>query len=182
MIVLLLVLAGSASPGPMGAQVLAPQRLFDSSVSARLMDADAGVRSEALSEAKKDVLLLLPTVPVTFNALEKNDAGDWQMGEAILFGAGATFILGKASFEGVNASVQPWIIAGAAVNAGVKDDAEEGVTEALTASLFVGLADVALSFSRDLLGGGTSIGISLKVDLITNLAPDAFMCLSGCAR
>lgn len=129
---------------------------------------------------QKNVLVLLPTVPATFNSLQKDSMGEWQFGAAMTLGVGATFVLGKATFNGQTANVDPWMIAGAAINAGVRESGDKEVGEALTISGFLGFGDVALNFSRGLLGGGTSVGLSLKLDVITNLAPDAYMCIRGC--
>lgn len=156
-------------PGGLSAQTLLAEKVFGTP-SAAVTPQDTPPR---------DVLLLLPTVPVTFSSLEKNEEGEWRLGSAVTMGVGVTFLLGKATKTGTTLTAEPWVIAGAALNAGVQEDPESNVTEALTLSGFFGFGDVALSFSRNLLRGGTSLGLSLKVDTLTNLAPNLFMCLAG---
>jgi hypothetical protein len=131
---------------------------------------------------QRDVLLLLPTVPVTFNALHEDSVGEWHFGNAMTLGAGVTFVLGKATYNGASATVDPWILAGAALNAGIREDDDRKVAETLSFSGFFGLGDVAVNFSWPLFSGERSIGLSLKVDVLTNMAPDAFMCFRGCNR
>lgn len=171
-VILLCAAAGLALPGRMDAQTVSAEKLFPTAAARVAAVGEEGVR--------KDVLVLLPTVPVTFNALEKDSTGDWRMGAAMTAGVGATLLLGKAAITGNNATLQPWIIAGAAINAGLKETDDRKVAEALTVSGFFGFGDVAVNFSRGLLDGDTTIGLSLKVDVLTNLAPDAYMCLRGC--
>lgn len=154
--------------------------------SAKLFGVDAAAKARGnptLAGTKKDVLILLPTVPLTFNALQKNDQGEWQMGSAMTVGVGATLMLGKATLESELTDIKPWVIAGAAFNSGLREDASNRVAPALSVSAFFGIASLALSASRELLDGATSFGMSMKADLITDLAPDAFMCLAGgCPR
>lgn len=140
--------------------------------------------AEAMADEGKqqNVLLLLPTVPVTFNALQEDSVGEWHFGNAMTLGAGVTFLLGKATYNGESATVDPWIIAGAALNAGIREDDDRKVAETLSFSAFFGLGDVAVNFSWPLFSGERTIGLSLKVDVLTNLAPDAYMCFRGCSR
>lgn len=165
-------------PAGLQAQTLDPSKVF-SDDELRASVGLTGVERFTAAHASKDVLLLLPTVPVTFSSLDKDDDGEWRMGSAITMGVGVTFLVGKASATGMTMKADPWIIAGAAINAGIQEDAESRVDEALTLSGFLGFGDVAVSFSRNLLRGGTSIGLSLKLDVLTNLAPSAYMCLRG---
>jgi hypothetical protein len=95
-------------------------------------------------------------------------------------GVGATFVLGKATFNGETTTVHPWIIGGAAINTGIKEQTDRSVTETLNVSGFFGFGNAAVSFSRGVLHGTTSIGLSFKLDVLTNMAPDAFLCLAGC--
>jgi len=39
-----------------------------------------------------------------------------------------------------------------------------------------------LNFSRDFLSDESWVGVALKIDVLTNLAADAFMCFRGCKR
>lgn len=180
-----------------GAQTLTSERIFPQETAARMNmlrgdftafaagnaeAAAAAVASLAADGKQRNVLLLLPTVPVTFNSLAKDTAGDWRFGPAMTAGVGATFVLGKATYNGTAATVNPWIIAGAALNAGIREGENNEVAEALSISGFFGFGNVAVNFSRQLLGGGTSIGLALKVDALTNMAPDAYMCIRGCGR
>lgn len=163
-------------PAGIDAQTLDRAKVFtDAEVRALLYSNE----SQEKPQPSKDVLLLLPTVPVTFSSLEKDDDGEWRMGSAITMGLGVTFLIGKASLTGETMTAAPWLIAGAAINAGIQEDSDSRATEALTLSGFFGFGDVALNFSRNLLRGGTSIGLSLKLDVLTNLAPSAYMCLLG---
>lgn len=145
-------------------------------------DAAAFVQSLADDGKQRDVLLLLPTVPVTFNGLQEDSVGEWRFGTAMTAGVGFTFVLGKATYNGSSATVDPWIIAGGAINAGIRETGDGKVAEALALSGFFGFGDVAVNFSWPLLSGERSIGLALKVDVLTNMAPDAFMCLRGCQR
>lgn len=166
-----------AAAAPAESQVLRSPKLFGADVEMRVRT------SPSMIGMQKDVLILLPTVPLTFNALQKNDRGEWQMGAAMTVGVGATIMLGKATLENRMTSIQPWVIAGAALNSGLREDAANRVAPALSVSGFFGIADLALNASRELLDGATSFGLSFKSDVITDLAPDAFMCLAGgCPR
>jgi hypothetical protein len=141
------------------------------------------VAQAAADEGKqKDVLILLPTVPVTFNALQQDSTGGWYFGNAMTAGMGVTFVLGKATFNGGSAEVDPWVIAGAAINAGIRESADRKVAEALNVSGFIGIGDVAVNISWPLLSGERSLGLALKVDMLTNMAPNAYMCFRGCGR
>ncbi|HEU0076929.1 MAG TPA: hypothetical protein VFQ76_04720 [Longimicrobiaceae bacterium] len=177
-LILLCAVVGLFLTGEADAQTVSAGKLFPSEQAMRT--ALAGEDDDSVGGVRKDVLVLLPTVPVTFNALEKDSTGDWRMGAAMTAGVGATLLLGKAAVTGSNATLQPWVIAGAAINAGLKETEDRKVAEALTLSGFFGFGDVAVNFARGLLDGETTIGLSLKVDVLTNLAPDAYMCLRGC--
>jgi hypothetical protein len=156
------------------AQTLRAERIFQPA------GGGAGAMVAPVEGAQKDVLLLLPTVPVTFNALQRDSTGEWRMGAAMTAGVGMTFLLGKATSNGESSTVDPWVIAGAAVNAGIREGDDRRIDEDLSVSGFFGFGDVAVNFSWPLLGGERSIGLALKLDVLTNLAPDAFMCLGGC--
>lgn len=171
--VILCALTVALTWGPAHAQVISSDKMFPD----QLAKFRAGGSTEV--GAQKNVLVLLPTVPVTFNTLQRDAEGKWRMGAAMTMGFGTTLLLGKGTFEGQKTSLQPWVIAGAALNAGVHDDPEKGVTEALMISGFLGFGNVAINVARELLDGDTTFGLALKVDVLTNLAPDAYMCLRG---
>ena len=141
-------------------------------------------------EEPRDVVLFLPTVPLTFQSLEKDEAGDWKMGNALTMGAGATLVIGRAQTEaGARAqggglgltNLQPWVLMGVALNAGMRTDADGDLVQSIAGSIFVGLSDIGVSFSKDLLSGDHWVGISVTADVLNNLVPSGFMCLRGCA-
>jgi len=100
------------------------------------------------------------------------------MGSTATIGSGATFLIGKATKNGESANITPWVIAGAALNAGVKEQVDRSVTTALTWTVFAGVSDIAVSYSHDVLDGHNFIGLSLKLDVLNSLAPDKYICLS----
>jgi hypothetical protein len=126
--------------------------------------------------AQKDLIILLPSVPITFNKLEKDSAGIWRLGVAVSGGVGGTFILGKATkVEDKLASVDPWIYTGGSINYGVKQNMSNQAVGSLSISGFIGFSNIAISYSHDVLDGSNFWGISLKFDVLSNLLPGAFI-------
>jgi hypothetical protein len=163
------ILADTAS-----AQTLSSDRIFGE------VDDDEFAALSGSEEGSRNVLLLLPTIPVTFNSLERDSTDVWRLGSAITGGVGLTLLLGKATYNGETSNVDPWLIGGVGLNNGIKDSGDGTAEYSLSGSVFVGIGDVAVSFARDFLEDRWSAGLSLKLDTLTNLAPDAFMCFSGC--
>lgn len=119
-------------------------------------------------------LILLPSVPVTFTSLAKDSSGKWQFSPGMGIGIGSTFVYGRAMQNGDMVNITPLLIGGLAANIGVKNDPMGGVKTSLTYSEFIGLNNVAVAFSHDILDGANSIGLSLKMDILTDLAQDTF--------
>lgn len=170
-----LLIALPGIPTTLQAQTLSAAKVFGKTDRTRSMSVEHVTPD-------RDVLIFLPTVPLTFNSLQKDSEGEWRFGPAITMGAGFTFILGKARLNGpALAEIVPWLTVGAGLNWGIRESLDDTVEDVVSGSLFIGTSEVAISFSRPLIdGAGTSIGLSLKIDAITDLAPDAFMCLKGC--
>lgn len=132
----------------------------------------------------KGTLVLLPTIPITFNSLEKDTLGTWRMGSAITGGAGVALILGKATLrdEKNKVNIDPYVMVGGGINAGIKETVGGEVTEAVNISGFIGLGSVAVSFAKGLLTGGNTVGLSLKIDTLTDLRPSSHICFWGCVE
>ena len=144
-----------------------------------------GPQMQHISEGTtKGTLVLLPTIPITFNSLEKDTLGTWHMGTAITGGVGVTLILGKATLKDSKSrvNINPYVMVGGGINAGIKETIGGEVAEAVNISGFVGFGSVAVSFAKGLLTGGNTVGLSLKVDTLTDLKPSAHICFWGCVE
>ena len=164
-------------------QVLSARKIFSETEASTYLAEQTGVRAlndEPPAVGVKGTLLLLPTIPVTFSSLEKDDSGEWRLGASITSGVGFTLMLGQAALQGETVQVSPWLFTGAALNAGFKEGSDNEVDTQLSGSIFFGTGEVAVTIARGFLDGETTFGLALKVDALTNLAPDAFMCFAGC--
>lgn len=109
-------------------------------------------------------------VPVSFSRISRNDAGEYQIGEALNIGLGVSWFDGGAEYthaegnaEQATLTVEPELIWGVAVNPGVRNDAV-GLSGSVTASGFVGLRTVALAVGYDFIAESPTFGIAFKVD------------------
>lgn len=129
----------------------------------------------------RSVLLILLTVPVSSSKLETDSTGAWRMGANMALGGGATLILGKArDGEKGAANVTPWLLLGVAANFGVGEDPNRTVAGSTFVSAFVGAGSLAVAYQYDPFRRQTFYGLSMKLDIITDLKPDAYLRLWHC--